>query len=194
MKINLTSVFKMMVTALLLSLLFLVYSCGARKAEKSRTAETLKVETKTDVVVAKTEDTNVKKTEKTTVDDKNETLTKETTYEPIDPSKPASITEPDGRKTDLNNSKKTTRETSQKNQVKKDNFIETAIKSTSEVLENIKTESKSNSKKTEELIKIDKEVWNVWNLVWLLIPAAAVYWVWKNKAKIVGWFNGIWWI
>jgi len=118
----------------------LLCSCSARKAEKTRTSETIKTEIKTEAVIAKTEDTNIKKTEKTTVDDKNETTTKETVYEPIDPTKPAITTDPDGTKTILNNSKKTTRETTHKNNTKTDNFIETAIKSTSEVLEKIKTE------------------------------------------------------
>ncbi len=194
MKINLNSVFKIMITALLLSLLFLVYSCGARKAEKTKTTEAAQTESKVEAVIAKTEDTNVKKTETTTVDDKNETTTKETTYEPIDNTKPASIVDSDGQKINLQNIKKTYRETTRKNNTKKDNFIETAINSTSEVLENIKKETKSNSKRTAELIKIDKKVWNVYNLLWLLIPIALIWWIWNNKAKIIGWFNGLWFI
>lgn len=173
---------------------FALNSCGARKAEKTRTEELLKTETSNKSVVEKKEESNVKKTETTTVDDKNETVTKETVYEPVDNTKPASVTDPDGKETKLNNSKKTTRETTKKNNTKTDNLVNTVINSASEVLEKITTEGKSNSKKTAELIKIDKKVWNVWNLVWLIIPLGIIYWVWRNKTKIVGWFNGIWWM
>ena len=173
---------------------FALNSCGARKAEKTRTEDSVKTETSNDAIIAKKEESNVKKTETTTVDDKNETTTKETVYEPIDSSKPAVIVDPDGKETRLNNSKKTTREMTQKNNVKTDNLVNTVINTTSEALEKIKSESKSNSKKTAELIKIDKKVWNVWNLLWLLIPVAVIYWVWKNKTKIIGWFSGLWFI
>jgi len=190
MKTNL----RLLITLFMFATFLSLTSCVARKAEKSRTKEEVKTEIKAEAITAKTEDTNIKKSEKTTVDDKTETITKETVYEPLDPTKPADVVDPDGTKTTLNNSKKTTRETTHKNNTKTDNLVNTVINSASEVLGKITTEGKSNSKKTAELIKIDKEVWNVWNLVWLIIPAAAVYWVWRNKTKIVGWFNGIWWM
>jgi hypothetical protein len=167
---------------------FALNSCSARKAEKNRTEDAVKTETSIDAVVAKKEESNIKKTEKTTVDDKTETTIIETVCEPIDPTKPAIVTDSDGKETILMNSKKTTRETTQKNNVKTDNLVNTVINTASEALEKIKSESKSNSKKKSELIKIDKKVWNVWNLLWLLIPVAVIYWVWKNKTKIIGWF------
>jgi len=173
---------------------FALNSCGARKAEKTRTEDSVKTETSNDAVIAKKEESNVKKTETTTVDDKNETTTKETVLEPIDSTKPATIIDPDGKETKLNNSKKTIRETTRKNNVKTDNLVNTVINSTAEVLEKIKSESKSNSKKTAELIKIDKKVWNVYNLLWLLIPIGLIWLIWKNKGKIIGWFNGLWFI
>jgi len=171
---------------------FALNSCAAKKTDKSKTSETIKTEVIKEVVIAKIEDTNVKKTEKTTVDDKNETTTKETTYEPIDNTKPASVVDPDGTETKLNNSKKTTRETTKKNNTKKENIINTVINSTSEALEKIKSETKTNSKKTAELIKIDKKVWNVYNLLWLLIPIALLLWIWKNKTPIIKKLTNLW--
>jgi DNA mismatch repair ATPase MutL len=194
MKINLNSVFKILITALLLSLLFLVYSCGAKKIDKTKTKEEVKIETKAEAVTAKTEDTNVKKTENTTIDDKNKTVTKKTTYEPIDPSKPASITEPDGTKTDLNNSKKTTEETTQQNNTKTDNSKKSDEIYKSELLELSESNSKSEAKKASEEIKVNRTAWSLWNLLWLIIPIGIIGIAWKNKTKIIGWFNGIWWI
>ena len=194
MKLNLTSILKIMITALLLSLYFLCTSCGARKAEKSRTKEEVKTETTTAAVTAKTEESNVKKTEKTIIDDKNETVIKETTYEPIDNSKPSSIIDPDGKETKLNNSKKTTRETTKKNNTKTDNSKNSNEFHKSELSEQSESNTKSNSKKAAEAIKVDREAWSLWNLLWLLIPIGIIGIAWKNKAKIITWINGLWWV
>jgi len=183
-----------MITALLLSLYFLCTSCGARKAEKSRTKEEVKTETTTAAVTAKTEESNVKKTENTIIDDKNETVTKETTYEPIDNTKPSSIVDPDGKETKLNNSKKTTRETTQKNNTKTDNSKNSNEFHKSELSEQSESKGKTEAKKADEVIHVDREAWSPWNLLWLLIPIGIVGIAWKNKAKIIKWFNGIWWI
>lgn len=194
MKINLNSVFKLLITALALSLALLFCSCGARKAEKNRTKETIKAETSIAAVIEKKAESNVKKTENTIIDDKNETTTKETTYEPIDPSKPASIIEPDGRKTDLNNSKKTTRETTQKNNTKIDNSKKYDEFHKSELSEQSESNNKATVKKAALAVHREQKPWNPLNLLWLLIPAAVIWWVWKNKTKIIGWFNGLWFI
>jgi hypothetical protein len=170
-----------------------VTSCGTRKVEKTRSEESSKTEVLANSIVEKEQDTNVKKKEKTTVDYKTEMTTKETIYEPIDPTKPAFIIEANGTKINLENSKKTVRETSQKNDLKKENTIKSVVNSKSKVLEKVQSESISNSQKKSESIKIDKKS-NVWNLFWLLIPAAALYWFWKNKTKIMEWFSGAWWV
>jgi FtsZ-interacting cell division protein ZipA len=193
---NLITAIKLLVYSFLLimSIIILFTSCSAVKKDKTTTKEEIKTETSNKSTVDKTEESNVKKTETTTVDDKNETITKETTYEPIDSSKPASITDPDGRKTDLNNSKKTTRETTQKNNSK------TAVAKASdenhkaELSELSESDSKSEAKKADEAIQVDRKAWNYWNVLWLLIPAGVIYFVWKNKAKIIEWFNGLWFI
>jgi len=194
MKINLNSVFKLLITALALSLALLFCSCGARKAEKNRTKETIKAETSIAAVIEKKAESNVKKTENTIIDDKNETTTKETTYEPIDPSKPASIIEPDGRKTDLNNSKKTTRETTQKNNTKIDNSKKSDEFHKSELSEQSESKGKSEGKKAELAVNRERSAWSLWNLLWLIIPLAIVYWLWRNKTAIIKKITNLWWI
>jgi hypothetical protein len=181
------------ITVFMLPTIMLVTSCGTRKVEKTRAEESSKTEVLTNSIVEKEEDTNVKKKEITTVDDKTETTTKETIYEPIDPTKSAFIIEANGTKINLENSKKTVRETSQKKDIKKENTIKSVVNSKIKALEKVQSESISNSKKKSEIIKIDKKSWNVWNLFWLLIPAA-LYWIWKNKTKIIEWFVGAWWV
>jgi hypothetical protein len=194
MKINLSDILRILLYALFFSIVVLCYSCSAVKKDKTTTKEEIKTETSNKSIVDKTEESNVKKTETTTVDDKNETVTKETTYEPIDSSKPASITDPDGRKTDLNNSKKTTRETTQKNNTKtavakaSDEFHKSELSELSE------SDSKSEAKKADEAIQVDRKAWSPWNLIWLLIPIALIWWIWNNKTKIIEWFNGLWFI
>lgn len=165
-------------------------SCSAVKKDKTQTEEVIKTELAITEKAAKLEESNVKKTENTKVDDKNETITEETTYEPIDPSKPASIIEPDGRKTDLNNSKKTTREITQKNNTKIDNSKKSDEFHKSESSESSESDAKSNTKKAAEEINVDKKSWSIWNLFWLLIPIA-IYLVWKNRTKIIGYLSGL---
>ena len=174
--------------------IFLLSSCGASKSDKNKTKEETKKEASNKSTVDAATESNVKKTEKTTVDDQNQTTTKETTYEPIDNTKPSSIIDPDGKETKLNNSKKTTRETTQKNNTK------TAVAKASDENHKSKTSAKSESnnksdaKKSGLVVKRENEGFSFWNLLWLLIPAAVIYLIWKNKTKIIGWFSGLWWV
>lgn len=179
--------------ALAITLGVVLNSCAARKTDKSKTEETVKTEVSNNTIAIKTEDSNVKKTETITVDNKNETVTKETVYEPIDATKPASIIDPDGKKTDLNNSKKTTKETTQKNNTKTDNSILSAESYKSELSEQSSINNKSQTNKSNETKNVEKKAWSVFNLLWLLI-LVPIYLVYKNRWKIVAWFNGLWFV
>lgn len=162
-------------------------SCGARKAEKNRTSEASKIETSNKSIVEKSDESNVKKTEKNIVDDKNETVTKETSYEPIDPTKPASVIDPDGKKHELNNSKKTTRETTQKNNTKTDNSRNSEEFHKSELSELSESGTKADIKKADVEIKVERSAWSMWNFLWLLIPIGLYFGYKKYKYKI-------WWV
>lgn len=168
-------------------------SCGAKKTAITETSEAIKTETGTENDSNKKEESNIKKTENTVVDDKNETVTKETTYELIDSTKPGSVVDPDGRKTDLNNSKKTTRETTKKNNTKTDVAKASNESKKSELSDQSKSASKTGAKKANEAINIDRKAWSSLNMLWLLIPLGLLL-AWLNKSKIITWAKNIWWI
>ena len=194
MKINLISILKLLITLLAVSMIFLFSSCGSVKKDKTKTEEVTKTENSNNSNLEKKEESNVKITENTIIDDKNETVIEETNYEPIDNTKPATIIDADGKETKLNNSKKTTRKTTQKNNTKTDNSKNSNEFHKSELSEQSESKGKTEAKKEAEAIKVDRKAWSVYNLLWLLIPIAIVYLAWKNKAKIITWLNGLWWI
>jgi len=188
---------------LILFILFLslnLTSCGARKTESKseEIKEQSQIKTNSQVVDTSTLNENLKtntSTESTTkIDDKDETVVKETTYEPKDISKPAIITDENGKKIVLENVKKTTKETIQKNNKKTDNTLKSDV--VSSVDTKLKKESKNNSvidnkKSTESKLdtkETDKKPFNVMNLLWLLIPIGLiviVYWVWRKYKSVI---------
>lgn len=190
--------------ALILIFSFLVMSCGARKAEKKRYEESLKTElTDKSKVVASEEtteasETNIKKTVETTVNNQDQTITKKETIEPIDNSKRASYKDENGKLQELNNAKKTTETTTRNNNTKTEQK-EKSEASKKEDSSSNKNESKQNdikansdAKKATEDIKVDRESWSAWNLLWLLIPTAALYYVWNNRIAIGKKIAGVW--
>lgn len=193
MKINLNFILKLLVTATVVSILFLVYSCAAKKTTTSKISEKAKTETVINSVVEKKEESNLKTTETTTVDDKNQTTTKETVYEPLDNSKPASVIDPDGKETKLNNSKKTTRETTQNNNTKTDNSLTTSESRKAELSENIKSLKKEVAEKTVDDRKSKKDS-SYYKFLWFLIPIGIIYFIWHNKVAIGKKLTNIWWI
>jgi len=187
-------IFTILLFCLALALAMLFTSCGAFKKDKTKTEEVTKTENSNNSNLEKKEESNVKMTENTIIDDKNEIVIEETNYEPIDNTKPATIIDADGKETKLNNSKKTTRKTTHKNNTKTDNSKNSNEFHKSELSEQSESKGKTEVKKEAEAIKVDRKAWSVYNLLWLLIPIAIVYLAWKNKAKIIKWFNGIWWV
>lgn len=138
----------------------LIWGCGARKVTIHKSKEETKTETVDNSVIEKQVDTNVKKTFETKVDDKNETLTKKTTYEPQDVTKEASITESDGKKTVLNNTKKIVEETVKKNNTKTETLK--TIDSVKTAIEKVKNDiQKKHSYEKETKTKdLDKKQFN----------------------------------
>lgn len=156
-------------------------SCSAKRTAKTETSEEIKTEIVTENNIKKAEELNVKKTENTIVDDKNETITKETTYEPIDPYKPASIIDGDGRKTDLNNSKKTTRETTKKNNTKTGVAKASNENNKSELSDQSKSASKTEAEKANKAINVDRKAFNPLNLLWFLVPLGICFFLYKTQ-------------
>lgn len=95
---------------LLLSVVFLV-SCGARKTQKSEITRNEKEQTEFSATDSSKVETNKEANTKTTTTTEKEAgsdaVIETTTVEPIDPTKPASVIDEHGKKTELNNAKQT---------------------------------------------------------------------------------------
>ena len=185
---------KKIISILITLVLFIsITSCGTRKVDKSRTQEAVQTDTSDNSIITKTEDVNLKVIEATKVDDKNETVISEETYEPINPLLPASITDENGKKIVLDNAKKTITETTQKNNTQTNNS-----KNTEQVAKVSATDTKdvkvnTNSKIAVEAIHIDRKAFNLWVFLWLLL-LVPIYLVWKNKGAILDKIQSIWWL
>jgi hypothetical protein len=186
----------------LLFILFciLIASCSARKADKKY--EELKVDTekKIDSVgksisdTKKVEDSNIKTNSSTKVYDQGETIIRETTYEPSDITKPSIITDENGKKTILENVKKTTKETIKKNNLKTENIFkkDEVVNKTDELKK--KDEVKLNKVEKDksgtilDTKVVDKKAFNVFNLLWLLIPIGLIIvgiYLWKKYRSFI---------
>lgn len=189
----------------LLKILFILYvlsliSCGARKTEKRseevKEKSEIKIDSQTSDSSVLSDNTTVNNsTESTTkINDKDETITRETTYEPKDISKPAIITDEKGNKIILENVKKTTKETIQKNNKKTDNTQKSNVATNIDKNLSKKNDSKiildgkTTSEKESDIKNSDKKTFNVFNLLWLLIPIGLLlllYWAWKRYRSII---------
>jgi hypothetical protein len=173
---------------------FTLNSCNARKAEKNRATEGTKVELETSATLEKKEESAVKVQEKTSVTENTKSKVFETSYRPIDPTKEATVTTPEGKKHILHNAEVVIKETTQDKETITDTFIKSENNNKSEIKEKSKSNNKAAAKKASELILIDKKAWNPVNLLWFLIPVFILAVLWKNKVKIASWFSRPWWV
>lgn len=172
----------------------LMNSCSARKAEKNRINEETKTEMATKNDIDKKEESVSNIEEKTTVVEKEKVKETETTYKPIDPTKEATVTTPEGKKHTLNNAEVVIKETDKDKETKTDTSINSEITNKSELIDKSKADNKANIKKGSEAILIDRKESNPLNLLWLLIPVVIVLFLLKNKAKIANWISWPWWV
>lgn len=159
-------------------------SCGARKVNKKSFKEETKTELIDNLVTDKQTETNIKTETKIIVDDKNESVTTETTYSPEDPTKEAYVIEKDGIKVILGNSKKTV-----KTETKKNNTQTTALETKEEVKKDVYKERKdvvevTEAKKENSSKEVKKDTFNVFNLLWLLIPIVIIYIFYRIYKKL----------
>ena len=177
-------------------LVVVISSCGSRKVIRIESKEAAKAEFSDQSKSEQTEQSqtkgeiNVKKSEEVTVDNQNQTLTKKETIEPVDPTKPASYTDKDGKKQELNNSKKTIETRTQMNNTKTESKVKTETsgkkesKTNKKKYENKNIKAKTTNEKLAQENHVDREAWSVFNFLWLLVPAAVLYYVWRNRVAI----------
>ena len=171
-----------------ITIFILMNSCSARKAEKNRSTEETKTETATKTDIAKKEESSLNVDQKTTVVEKEKAREVETTYKPIDATKEATVTTPEGKKHILNNAKVVIKETTQDKETKTDTSINSETTNKSELKEESESNNKAAAKKASEAIVIDKKEWSPVNLLWLFIPVLIVVFLY-NKYK-----SKIWWV
>jgi len=146
--------------ALIFVFLLSMCSCGARKSTVDKSKEQTEINTTDNSTKESVTETNVKETTMVKVDDKNQTITEETTLEPADNTKESFVIEKDGTKTVLNNAKKTVRKTTKNNNtatIKESLIVENKKEAVNEQKE---AERKEVSKKEIKSKQVDKKQFN----------------------------------
>lgn len=176
-----------------LTIFFWMNSCRSVKKDKTQLTEIVKTnDVKKETETVK-ENSNVKITKKVELTDGSETETETETIEPIDPTKPSTHTDSSGKKTELNNAKKTTTKTKKKANIKKDEVVDfEAQKAT--LLEKEKVETKKGFQKIDQgILKVERSFPVKWILIGIGVLVAVVL-AWRNRLKIVKWVKNICWV
>ena len=163
-------------------------SCGARKVDKQVLNEETETKIVDNSVSEKESESNVKTTILTKVDDKNETVTEETIYQPEDPTKEAIITDENGKKTILNNSKKTIKKITQKNNIKSESKSDSQIIEKEAIKDEKDIKVSSHTDTVKKSSKTDRDAVSMWNWLWLLIPVGIIIWLFRKYR------DKIWWV
>jgi cobalamin biosynthesis Mg chelatase CobN len=172
---------------LIILILCTLYSCGARKVEKK--SDEIKTDTNSTVNSESTVLSQEKETENTTitsqitnkVEDKDEIVVTETTYEPKDVTKPAILTDSNGKKTILDNIKKTTKETVRRNNTKSESSsngkqVNSGEKASSTNSQTNTSEANSDkSSKNSSSKDSDRKAFNPLSLLWLILVLFLIY-------------------
>lgn len=177
-------IFKILVTTLIIAIVGLFMSCGARHVKKSESKEEIKTELTDNSTTEKQVESNIKIETKTNINDKNEITSKEDSYEPIDPTKEASLVDENGKKTILNNLKKIT-----KTETKKNNTQIVAAESKTESKKEAVKEQKaikqvSASKKENKAKEVKKEPFNPLRLLYIIIPIFIIYIIYRKYKQL----------
>lgn len=147
-------------------------SCGARKVQKSESKEQTKIESTDNSVITSNIDTFTK----LNVVNKDQSVTNESVFEPIDNTKEAFIIDPDGKKTVLNNSRKVIRNiVAQNNTVVASDKVEKQAVKEQKAVKQVSASKKENSSKDTEK---SNTPWYYYLL--LLIPISLIYWLGKK--------------
>jgi hypothetical protein len=143
-------------------------SCSSRKKEVEKTEESYKVENTDSSEEGNKVESNTKLENQIKVDDKTKTVTATKKWIPIDPTKPSSKTDPDGKKTVFSNSSYE-EETTTELKDKKTNKTENSLTSNkSETLVKKAAAKKKKGKKKTLDTDLDKSGLDFWSWLWVL--------------------------
>jgi hypothetical protein len=161
--------------------------CSARKTQTEIIKEESNVVNSDNSIVDEKSETNVKQISTVAVDDKNEIFSKEEVYEPIDSDKEASIIDSNGNKIILNNSKKTTKTITRKNNIQTKMNSNLDSKRNNASNEQKKINQTSTYKKNNKVKFVDKKTFNWFNLLFLIVPLALLYYLFKKYREKIWW-------
>ena len=143
-------------------------SCSSKKKTTEVNKEEIKIENFQESENSEKTETNVKVDVVTKVDDKTKTVSVKKTYAPIDATKPASVTDPEGKKHDLNNAsliEETITELKALIKLHSDNSEEFRKKESA-------AKAKAKGKATIEILArkedLDKSGFNFWGWLWMI--------------------------
>ncbi len=173
-----------------LFLLLWMTSCGARKSdttktevkEQEKTTESLedKSNIKTDI------ENNSKTTKLSEINEETGEKTVTVTDEPIDNSKPASVVDDSGKKTELNNAKRTRKETTvlSNKKTKDSTTVESKLKVNQNAQKDVNLTRQTDKKKLtkEKVKKTEREADYSW-ILWALIVVLALRITYCIKTK-----------
>lgn len=150
-------------------------------------ATSIKMETFQKSLELVKEDLNIKLDNISETDIKTGKKTTKKTYTPIDPTRPASIIDTDGKKHQLHNAALTTEETEESASCKNKNSYNSEIFQEFKSEKNQSGSAKATSVKKEKVMQLDRDAFSFWNVLWLLIPLAVwlLYKKYKNKIRLV---------
>jgi hypothetical protein len=174
--------------ALLLFLLFIT-SCRTVKKDKAYSKEEVKSENTEKVDKTSKEDSNTKITKEVVIDDRTQTITEIEVLEPIDATKPAIHTDSFGKKTELNNTKKTTTKITQKNNTVTNEKakVDSIIKK--EANKKINLLKKIVAKKEEEQIQVKRSGISTWKIVSIIVILAFISIAFYKRLNILTWLK-----
>jgi thiol:disulfide interchange protein len=148
-------------------LLFIFTSCSSKKKTTESDVAEIKTEHSEHSENSQNSQTNVTLDITTKVDDKTKTVTTKKTATPIDPTKPASITDGEGRKIDLNNASLTEETTTENKDLKKQHSDNSAVFHQEAAAEKKESKGKLAAKKAVVNEDLDKSGFNFWSWLWM---------------------------
>lgn len=168
-------------------LLFIFSGCSSKKKATQSDLTEIEAEHSQNSQNSENSQTNVKVDIVEKVDDKTKTVTTKKTATPIDPTKPASITDGNGKKIDLNNASLTEETTTENKDLKKENSDNSQVFRNEAAAAKTEIKDKVVAKKEIENTDLDKSGFNFWSWLWMagiILIGAGLFYL-NNRFKLI---------
>lgn len=172
---------------LFILVLFSVLSCGSRKKDSSKKEESIKTDfsgifrNSGNSQEFLNLDFNFTKSSLTKGEQLFESEKEEFSIKPIDPSKPATYTGPNGKKHVLENAEMTNKKgkgiskTKSEKSENSQEFLKAELQKKAEQKAELEAKIIAEAKKREADLHLDRKAFSLWNLLWLLIPVGLFF-------------------